>query len=137
MLSSGLHLLAAAVLFAFVWMLPLDFKILLVYHSSIHLNVFVSNMTTNDKIEALAKKLQTAGDLNRLKILCYLFTAKKACVSDISDHLGMSIATTSHHLQALAKEDLLASEREGKKICYKLGQAEINADLKKFICKYK
>lgn len=94
-------------------------------------------MTAHHKIEVLAKKLQTAGDINRLKILCYLFTAKKACVSDIADHLDMSVAITSHHLQALAKEDLLASEREGKKICYKLGTADINADLKKFICKYK
>ncbi|MCK9345164.1 MAG: metalloregulator ArsR/SmtB family transcription factor [Candidatus Pacebacteria bacterium] len=92
---------------------------------------------TNESIEALAKKLQTAGDINRLKILCYLFSAKKACVTDIADNIGMTVATASHHLQALAKEDLLASEREGKKICYKLGGAEINADLKKFICKYK
>lgn len=94
-------------------------------------------MTTAQKIEALAKKLQAAGDLNRLKILCYLFAEKKACVTDIAESLGMSIATASHHLQALAKESLLESEREGKKICYKLGDAEINADLKKFICKYK
>lgn len=96
-----------------------------------------SSLKTNQKIEALAKKLQTAGDLNRLKILCYLFNAKKACVSDIADHLGLSVATASHHLLALTKENILASEREGKKICYKLGTAEINADLKKFICKYK
>ena len=109
------------------------------------MNVFVFSMTaskknsqpSSPKIETLARTLQTAGDLNRLKILCYLFGVKKACVSDIADHLSMSVATASHHLQALAKEDLLASEREGKKICYKLGTAEINTDLKKFICKYK
>lgn len=94
-------------------------------------------MTSNQKIEQLAKKLQTAGDLNRLKILCYIFSAKKACVSEIAKKLDMSVATTSHHLQALAKEDLLQPAREGKMICYTLGGAEVTADLKKFICKYK
>lgn len=96
-----------------------------------------NNKTSSPKIETLARTLQTAGDINRLKILCYLFGVKKACVSDIAEHLDMSVATASHHLQALAREDLLASEREGKKICYKLGPAEMSVDLKKFICKYK
>jgi DNA-binding transcriptional ArsR family regulator len=94
-------------------------------------------MTANQKIVILAKKLQAAGDLNRLRILCFIYTAKKACVSDIADHLGMSVATASHHLQALSREDLLASEREGKKICYKLGGAPMTTDLRKLICKYK
>ena len=96
-----------------------------------------ANQRTNEKIEQLAKKLQTAGDLNRLKILCYIYAAKKSCVSDIADHLGMSVATASHHLQALSREDLLAPEREGKKVCYKLGGAPVTADLRKLICKYK
>lgn len=94
-------------------------------------------MVADQKIEQLAKKLQTAGDISRLKILCYIFGVKKACVTEIADKIGMSVATTSHHLQALAKEDFLQAERDGKMICYALGKAEVTTDLKKFICKYK
>ena len=89
------------------------------------------------KIDLLAKKLQTAGNPSRLKILCYLFRMNKACVSDIAGELDMSVALISHHLQELAKEDLLRSVREGKKICYALSNNRLTADLKRFICKYK
>ena len=89
------------------------------------------------KIELLAKKLRVAGDCSRLKILCLIFSDKKVCVSDIAKDLGMSVAITSHHLQSLAKEELLLSNREGKKICYSLSKNDMVTDLKKFICRYK
>ena len=95
------------------------------------------NATGTQKIEKLSKKLQAVGDPSRMKIMCYLFDAKKACVSDIAENLNISIAITSHHLQALAKEELLTSCREGKKVCYTLAKIDIMSDLKKFICKYK
>jgi DNA-binding transcriptional ArsR family regulator len=77
------------------------------------------------KLELLAKKLRTAGDSNRLKILCLIFNNKKVCVSDIANYLGLSIAITSHHLQSLTKEGLLDSDREGKRICYSLSNSNI------------
>ena len=88
-------------------------------------------------MESLAKQLRTAGDFTRLEILCYIFDNKKSCVSDIAKELRVSIASVSHHLQALAREDLLKSNREGKKICYTLSRNDFMRDLKKFICKYK
>jgi ArsR family transcriptional regulator len=88
-------------------------------------------------MENLAKKLQTAGDPCRLRILCYIISAKKACVSDIAGHLRLSVAIVSHHLQSLAKEGLLESERDGKRICYSFLDGEFVSDLKKLICKYK
>jgi len=97
-------------------------------------------MNTKNKkqnIESLAKKLRTAGDSSRLKILCLIFSDKKVCVTDIAKNLEMSVATTSHHLQSLTKEGLLESSREGKNICYKLTKSKLVLDLKKFICRYK
>ncbi len=88
------------------------------------------------RVAALSKKLQTAGDPVRLKILCHLFTARQACVSEIAKTLDMSVAAVSHHLQALAHEGLLISDREGKRICYAMAPTELMVDLKKFICKY-
>ncbi len=88
-------------------------------------------------LNELAKVLRTAGDENRLKILCVIFTKKKPCVSDIAEELGLSIAIVSHHLQALQKEGLLESVRDGKKMCYSLPKSMFVKDLKTFICKYK
>ncbi len=97
-------------------------------------------MTTKkdqEKIKVLAKKLKTVGDPNRLRILCLIFSGQKMCVSEIAKELKMSVAIVSHHLQALAKENLLLRSREGKNICYLLSKNEVVSDLEKFICKYK
>lgn len=88
-------------------------------------------------LNELAKLMRTAGDESRLKILCTIFSKRKVCVSDIAKELGMSVAIVSHHLQALSREGLLLSVREGKKVCYELPKDPFVADLKKFICKYK
>jgi len=109
----------------------------IVYHSNVGLNVFMTTKTKKSKVELLAQKLRVAGDSNRIKILCFIFSDKKACVSDIAKHLRMSIAITSHHLQSLVKEGLLEKDREGKNICYFLAESDIAHDLKKFICRYK
>lgn len=89
------------------------------------------------KVELLAKKLRVAGDSNRIRILCLIFSDKKVCVSDIAKHLKLSIAITSHHLQSLTKEGLLDRDREGKKVCYSLTKSDLVHDLKSFICRYK
>jgi len=85
----------------------------------------------------LATQLHIASEPNRLHILCLLFEKRKMCVSDISKKLKLSIAVTSHHLQALTKEELLISKRDGKQIHYILPSTEFIEDFKKLICKYK
>lgn len=78
--------------------------------------------------------MRTVGDEHRLSILCYLMKRRGPCVSDIASHLDMSIATASHHLQVLAKEELVQATRDGKRICYTLPQSPLVRNLKKFIC---
>lgn len=89
------------------------------------------------RLNVLAKVMRTAGDQNRLKIMCALFDRKEACVSEIAQNVGLTVATASHHLRVMAKEELLVSVRRGKKICYGLPKGPFVRDLKKFICKYK
>lgn len=85
-------------------------------------------------LNELAKCLKTIGEERRIHILCILMKRGKLCVSDISDELGMSIATTSHHLQVLADEGLVNAVREGKRICYSLPKTEFVKGLQEFIC---
>jgi DNA-binding transcriptional ArsR family regulator len=81
--------------------------------------------------------MRTAGDENRLKILCIIFGKKNVCVSDIAKELSLSIAVVSHHLQVMFREGLVLPVRQGKRICYELPREPFIADLKKFVCKYK
>lgn len=97
----------------------------------------MNNKIEQQKIKSLARKIYTVGDYNRMKILCYIFNKKRPCVSDIAKQLKLSIATTSHHLKILSKEEMLISIREGKNICYTLSKEEIIKDIKNLICKYK
>jgi ArsR family transcriptional regulator len=88
-------------------------------------------------LNELAKLLKITGDESRLKILCVIFDKNKICVSDIASDVNMSIATVSHHLQVMSKENLITPLRDGKKICYQLVKNSFVNDLKKFVCKYK
>lgn len=78
--------------------------------------------------------MKTAGDASRIRIICHLMRNGEVCVSDIARDLKMSVATTSHHLQVMAKEDLVIPVRDGKRICYKLPKTALATGLKKFIC---
>jgi DNA-binding transcriptional ArsR family regulator len=88
-------------------------------------------------LNELAKIMRTAGDESRLKILCIIFQHKKICVSDIAKKLDMSVAVVSHHLNVMAREDLLVPSQEGKCTYYQLAKKSFVSDLKKFICRYK
>jgi DNA-binding transcriptional ArsR family regulator len=88
-------------------------------------------------LKDIAKILYTAGEENRLKILCVIFENKKRCVSAIAEDLGLSVAIVSHHLQVMAKKGLVQPIRTGKSVCYEVPKDALVQDLKKFICKYK
>jgi DNA-binding transcriptional ArsR family regulator len=58
----------------------------------------------------------------------------EVCVSDIASALKLSVATTSHHLQVMAKEELVVPVRDGKRICYTLPKTALMNGLIRFIC---
>jgi DNA-binding transcriptional ArsR family regulator len=87
-------------------------------------------------LNVLAQYMKTAGDASRIRIICYLMRSGEVCVSDIARDLKMSVATTSHHLQVMAKEELVTPVRNGKRVCYKLPKTALMNGLKKFICTY-
>lgn len=81
-----------------------------------------------------ARFLAIAGDQTRIRILCYMFTNKKACVSDIAEALGMSVSAISHHLQIMRDNGFFVTERMGNMICYILLDNEYIRKLEKIIC---
>lgn len=93
--------------------------------------------TKAGKLHTLARQLRTVGDDSRLGILCVLIARRSACVSEIAEAAGLSVAAASFHLQVLAKEKVLVPARRGKRIYYALSKENFVADLKRHICKYK
>lgn len=66
-----------------------------------------------------AKLFKVVGDPSRLKIMQLLLRHEGVCVSEVAEHLGVSIPATSQHLKLLELHDLLYPVRVGQKICYK------------------
>ncbi|PIR44526.1 MAG: hypothetical protein COV10_04340 [Candidatus Vogelbacteria bacterium CG10_big_fil_rev_8_21_14_0_10_51_16] len=81
-----------------------------------------------------ARLLSLAGDETRIRILCLMFEYGEACVTDIAESLGSSVANISNHLQPMKDNGYFISERMGNNVCYKLVDNEFNKSLKKIIC---
>ncbi len=84
--------------------------------------------------EKLARLLALAGDSTRLRIICLLYEQEEACVTQISDSLGMTIANISQHLQLLRDNGLCEAERRGNTICYRLIHNDFTKQLKTIVC---
>jgi len=63
----------------------------------------------------LALLLKAVADPARLQILALLRSLPdcEACVCDLTEPLGLSQPTVSHHLKVLAKAGLVSSEKRG------------------------
>jgi len=81
-----------------------------------------------------ARLLSSAGEPTRIRILCLLFEHPNACVNEIANGIEATIATTSHHLQAMKECGLLISKRHGKTMCYRVSESTFSQQLKSIIC---
>lgn len=62
----------------------------------------------------MAQILKVLADPARLRILSLLAAAPEVCVCDLTDPLGLTQPTVSHHLKQLREAGLLTSERRGR-----------------------
>jgi ArsR family transcriptional regulator len=70
---------------------------------------------SDDEAEATAELFRSLADPARVKILNLLATTGDAvCVCELTEPLGLSQPTVSHHLKKLTDAGLLEREQEGK-----------------------
>ncbi|WP_440106750.1 ArsR/SmtB family transcription factor [Streptosporangium sp. H16] len=71
---------------------------------------------------AVARVFKALSDPVRLRILSIVasYAGGEACVCDITDAFNVSQPTISHHLKVLKEVGLLASERRGSWVYYRL-----------------
>lgn len=75
-----------------------------------------------DEADGLAHALRVLADPARLRLLSLIAASPgaEACACDLVQPLGLSQPTVSHHLKVLHEAGLLARERRGRWVHYRL-----------------
>src|SRR6478735_1015656 len=68
----------------------------------------------------LARMFKALGDPARVKIMSMLLNADEVCACDFSAGIGKTAATTSHHLKVLREAGLVATEKRGTWVYYRV-----------------
>lgn len=84
---------------------------------------------TQDEAEEMARRLKALADPARLRLLSLLLAAPEGelCTCDLTEPLGLSQPTVSHHLKKLAETGLVTAERRGVWTWYRADTAALAA----------
>jgi ArsR family transcriptional regulator len=79
--------------------------------------------------EVLANALKALADPTRLRLLSLVAAHQdgEACVCDLTDPVGLTQPTVSHHLKVLVDADMLSREQRGRWAYYRLVPQTLNA----------
>jgi ArsR family transcriptional regulator len=82
-----------------------------------------------DEAATLAAGFKALSDPARLQLISLVaaHADQEACVCDLTEPVGLSQPTVSHHLKLLVEAGILSREQRGKWAYYKLVPATLNA----------
>ena len=86
----------------------------------------LARCAVNEDIVALADALKVLADVNRLRIMCLLFSGEK-CVCEIEEGLDISQPLASHHLKVLLEAGLVEMHKEGTWSYYSIAAGAVEA----------
>jgi ArsR family transcriptional regulator len=77
----------------------------------------------------LSRRLKALADPGRLRLLSILLTVPggEACTCDLTEPLGLSQPTVTHHLKKLAEAGLVTGERRGVWTYYRVNRDALEA----------
>lgn len=77
-----------------------------------------------ERAQGLAERMKAVADPTRLQILAMIESSENgsACVCDLTEPLGLSQPTVSHHLKKLADAGLISGERRGTWAYYSINR---------------
>ncbi len=79
-----------------------------------------ADLPSEESLEEARVLFAVLADRTRLRILHALMRADELCVCDVAHVLGMSIASTSHHLRKMRDLKILKHRNDGKMAYYSL-----------------
>ena len=82
---------------------------------------------TDESAQTLAALFKALADPARVTIMAMLLNAEEVCACDISEGIGKSAATASHHLKILKDSGLVASEKRGTWVYYRAVPQRVTA----------
>ncbi len=87
------------------------------------------NALTAEQADALARTLKAIADPARLRLLSLVaaHAGGEACVCDLTDPVGLSQPTVSHHLKVLVEAGLLSRDKRGVWAYYALVPGALDA----------
>jgi ArsR family transcriptional regulator, arsenate/arsenite/antimonite-responsive transcriptional repressor len=95
----------------------------------------LAKCAVSEDVLTLADRLKVLSDVNRLRIICLLFSGEK-CVCEIEEGIDISQPLASHHLKVLLEAGLVHVRREGTWSYYALDRAAVeglNASFREFL----
>jgi len=89
----------------------------------------VDDVISADQAESLATALRTIADPTRLRLISMVAAhdGGEACVCDLTEPVGLSQPTVSHHLKILVEAGILTREQRGKWAYYTLQPDRLQA----------
>src|SRR5699024_569392 len=78
-----------------------------------------------EDVFSVTQLFKALADEKRAKISYALCQGNELCVCDIANIIGSSVATASHHLRNLYKQDIVKYRKEGKLVFYSLDDEHI------------
>lgn len=87
-------------------------------------------------MDEAVRVFRALGDPARQKILGLLEGAGELCVSDVVREFDMAQPSVSHHLRILRDAGLVASEKRGKEVFYRIDAAALRKCCGLFFAKF-
>lgn len=85
----------------------------------------IQNQMQKEDITGVAKVFKALADGNRAKIVFALCQDEELCVCDVANIIESTIATASHHLRSLHKQEIVTYRKVGKLAFYSLANDAI------------
>jgi len=80
---------------------------------------------TRSDAETLAVRLKALSDPARLRLVSLIASNGEMCVCDLTEPLGLTQPTVSHHLKVLSNAGLVHREQRGKWAHFSVDDAEL------------
>jgi len=80
---------------------------------------------TQAEAESVATRLKALSDPARLRLMSLIASNGEMCVCDLTEPLGLSQPTVSHHLKVLSNAGLVNREKRGKWAHYSVNETEL------------
>lgn len=92
----------------------------------------IDSQLNTDDAEQLAETFHLLGDANRLRLVCACLH-EAVSVQVLAQRLDLSMSLASHHLRLLRAARLMRTERQGKRVFYRVADAHVRRVLEDMI----